>query len=822
MKVPDGLRPGQEMSPRVLRQLNERRGDAFAGFRRDAGRETALLLLLATALVLLAALGITSRRKHYDGMRPDEHATYWMESAQRFRYVSEVASGRDIPEVDRMMQAPAGYETQSDTLLQERIYGGLARIASIPQDELAAFVRLLTRLLGASIVVPLYLLALAVTGRRDASLIAAAIVALSRPVTERATGVTLFREDLAVPLLAWHLMFLGAFARRSWLPWAAGSAGSLAAAALCWKVVPFWMIFVAAWFVLVGMTGRARPAPLAAGAALHVLMLVGATELPLSPLSWAGFYGSWAFHLWIGATVGLTLAALPKVPVGATAVMAVGVAVAVHQVAPAERGLDHAWETLLARLRVGFQKPEDPSLLPFHARHYWTGNYQSPSVARLVRDWPALVLVALPGVSALVRSWRRTTNGPEPQLSVRPAPVQLFDGWGPMDPLGPATAAFALWFLAAGIGSYLLFSKLQWMASIVLCVPIAIALARQAERFGRARLLLYALGGVAVLQGFSVLPTFERFLPEADSAELRWSAPQVQPAWAFSDLATQLPRVVPDGEPVLASFVVSPFILAYSDRPTLLHCFFEGDLLDRFRRLTEARFEDEDSYWRVVREEGARWVLVEAHMLLRDDPRMSERYVADAMTWPAGSAAARMHFAPETLRHFELTWENPWFRLYRVLEPGAEPVRPTPSTAPLWSGALARALGFDPIDPAKAGATDGGAGASPAGAAASGPVRPSDLLFATLSADEVARAPRLGGRALQGPLLASLERSCQIALERAPFLMEAYLCLAEAQMGLGKADAAAATRALGARWGRALRGEGAFPSDPRPARVELD
>jgi tetratricopeptide (TPR) repeat protein len=37
-------------------------------------------------------------------------------------------------------------------------------------------------------------------------------------------------------------------------------------------------------------------------------------------------------------------------------------------------------------------------------------------------------------------------------------------------------------------------------------------------------------------------------------------------------------------------------------------------------------------------------------------------------------AAFRLHFAPESLRHFELVHQNSSYRLYRVLEPGKAPV----------------------------------------------------------------------------------------------------------------------------------------------------
>ena len=65
------------------------------------------------------------------------------------------------------------------------------------------------------------------------------------------------------------------------------------------------------------------------------------------------------------------------------------------------------------------------------------------------------------------------------------------------------------------------------------------------------------------------------------------------PGASFDQLARALPGLVGPDDPVLASFVVSPFLLAHLDRPTVLHCFFEGDLLGRLEEVIRARFSSE-------------------------------------------------------------------------------------------------------------------------------------------------------------------------------------------------------------------------------------
>jgi hypothetical protein len=259
---------------------------------------------------------------------------------------------------------------------------------------------------------------------------------------------------------------------------------------------------------------------------------------------------------------------------------------------------------------------------------------------------------------------------------------------------------------------------------------------------------------------------------------------------------------------MLASFVISPFLLAYTDRPTVLHCFFEGSLPERYRRVTAARFSDEKSLWTLAREHEAKWYVHEAHHLLRTDPQMSQRYVAGKMDWPADSALAVMHFAPESLEHFELAFENRWFRLFRVLGEGERP-RHRRATEPgiLWSRPLFSSIFGDPLS------QDGGAETE------SGLV-PADLLYSLLQAGQQVSAGR-ASRKRESASAPWSERYFQEALRMAPFLYPAAEELAALYIDLGRPEKAAEYASMAAQVRRFLLGAGPAPIDLSPPRPSL-
>jgi hypothetical protein len=800
--VPGAYRPGRHRKPgHVARQLRERRENYGSRWQRDPQREIALLILFAVCLVTVGIAATTAKTGSFEALTRGPDDTFWMESAQRFRYVQMVADGAEIPQVDTHLQTPEGYPPFADTVVQEWFYGKLARRFAQEDESLAAFVRRTTRTVSASAVVPMALLAFAITRRRDAALFAAFLFALCLPVAERGSGAVIFREDLAYPMLLWHLGFLGLWARRPSILRAVAAGALLLVSLLLWKVVTFYCLLLVAFLVTVFLTRRIEPREVALGTmgifappALGVL-------LPLS-LAHDHFATSTPMVVAVALVVVALLAwrveRIPWAGVGLALLVLIGVG---RLLLPGQSGYDHAWETILAKIQTLDQKPLDPSGLSFHARHYWTGNYESPSLRRLARDWPWFGLLAVPGLIAVAFELR----GRLVDAMLRPPPTKLLEGDGPLDPLPPGLAWFAFWLVGAFLAVYLLFSKLALFAATALAVLAALGFAApvRLRRVRRFLMVLLALG--VALHGLRAVPSLEGFL-FTDGEDEGWSPTVVFTSESFGEMTGWMSENTVAGESVLASFIISPFLSTYVNRPTVLHCFFEGDLLSRLERVIGARFGSEDELWEAARAYEARWYIHEPHHLLRTDPRMAQRYVADEMAWPEDSVLARMQYAPEDLKHFELAWENDWFRVFRVLGPDEKAGAPRrSSSAPIWSRALFTGLFGDPLE-------------------VLGPpppeLEPADILYSTLRGQAWMRYAE-GWRNDTAPLLrfAEQEYGLQKAVEVAPYLVDAHEALSVLYRAAEKPEWSAEHRRRAAIAGAALAGRAPISKALTPVPV---
>lgn len=794
--VPDGYEPRAKAPSRVQEQLRERRETRRGRWKADPGRELSLVLIFVVALATIAVGSFTAKVGAFHRLGRGADSTYWMESAQRFRYVSMVAAEQPIPDPDVRMQAPDGYPPHSDTIIQELLYGTVCR--ERPADmTVAACTRLVTRLLAASATLPLAWLAWVVCRRRDAALVAALLFGLALPVAERGNGAVLFREDLAFPVVLLHVAAVAAWARsRGWW-WALLGGVGLAGALLLWKVVSFYALMLLAFLAGAWALRRAEPEEVGVATLLLFLPAAAACFAPWS-LQYDGFLTSTAMLAALGIAVGALAVARLAVPSWAAPLIVAVVVVGGKALAPVEVGYAHAWETIFAKITTLDTKPLDPTELSFHARHYWTGNYESPTLLRLARDLAWLCAAAVFGVVCLVGELLgRGHPAPEP---TRPPPTKLLEGDGPSDPMPPLLSFFVLWLVLGFLAIYLLFSKFALFAVTALALLGAVGWAYPRRLRFLRRVALAPLLVAVPLHGLTLVPGGEVLLPQksAESAEAV-SNVAVFPPDSFQELTGWIGEHTGADEPILASFPISPFLLTYLDRPTVLHCFFEGDLMPRLKRITHARFGDEAALWRAARDYGATWYVHEAHHTLRTDPRMSQRYVAAAMEWPADSALVRMHYAPETLERFELAWQNDWFRVFRVLPEGETP-RPPPQTgAALWSRELFAGLFGDPLAPL-----------APAAAAAGR--EPADLLYASMSATSWMRyAQAKSELPVADERFAEMEYGLQKAVEVAPFFAEAHEALAALYAGAGRSDRAERSRQAAVR-ARALRTGAAAPT----------
>jgi hypothetical protein len=126
-------------------------------------------------------------------------------------------------------------------------------------------------------------------------------------------------------------------------------------------------------------------------------------------------------------------------------------------------------------------------------------------------------------------------------------------------------------------------------------------------------------------------------------------------------------------ESILAPNDLSAVLLAFSGRTSVMLPGTTSRLAtNRNVDLMRGFYRDEDSFYQLCQQEKVDYVLYSVDMLL-DGGAYSPVYTSGISGLTPGAIAARMHFQPESLRHFTLLYENEHYRLFKVSDT-AQPV----------------------------------------------------------------------------------------------------------------------------------------------------
>ncbi len=630
------------------------------------------------ALMLTYGACVELRTHRLEQTIPSPLYPFWIESAQRFRGVRIIAEGHALPNPDRQMQWPDGYVPNHDTVVQEYLLGLMAR--ALQPADLHVFVRSATRYLYCLIVFPLFWLGYELTRRKWAGWFGATLYLTLPAAVDRSTGLVLYRENIMMPLLALHLAALYAHFRRengTRFIWLSGVA--LVLSHLTWKVTTFYQLLVLGFLTLLCLWRPPGPRVRAAVYSLAGLPLATSIVVPLN-LHHDRYWGTSQAAL-SGGLLMLCLAAKYR-PTWVSspfvrAALVGAVALALRAVLPGGASYGHAWATVIAKLEHFGQKPADPAQLSLSARHYWTGNYQSPSLMRVLRDFTLPVLFCIFLVRRLGRNER-------PSLGSLERYAHLFLVLG----LLGSIAGYAM-FVKFGT-----FFALFMTPALALCALTLIEQAKHRLWLGIIVLALtLGISGLASWNGVGI----ERALNLPQSGENDQGVVYGQEAlWELNDFIT---RNTTRDQVLLATWAFSPYLTTYLDRTTILNSFFESDMVYRYETFNLKLFGPLSDFHTYCRANDAEYFLYEANLLLRTDPWMSYRYVANKLTLSGEEAAYQLHYAQDALPGFELVFQNDFFRIFKVLKDSSEvrPFQPVPYAA-LFDPAVPGAQPGQPLE----------------------------------------------------------------------------------------------------------------------------
>ncbi|MDZ4197837.1 MAG: hypothetical protein U1E27_00975 [Kiritimatiellia bacterium] len=602
-------------------------------------------------LALLMSAGIGTRRTLLRAQpRGGSILPFTLESALHYRRIREVFLSGTLAANDPMIQVPEGIRTfETDTVGSEFVVAKLARgfpdLMTLP--ERVRWIHVTWFCLG----IPW--LALWIRWRTRSWLgawIGGGFYAISFGSVVRSTGLELSHETIALPFLIAHLALealadQGERGRRS-IPARTGSILALALALMTWDMVQFYIGLRALCFLW--SAARRIPQDGSSAAALWApealaLLVVGLAhpyfrshQFVFSPVM--GFYAATA--VLVGLRAGPLRDRYPRLMI---ATLGVGLAMLPARLSGYSEQYGHFGRLLMAKLRFLNMKPMNPELLDFEQRIMWTPALHSATPSLVFQLFPFLLVLTF----AAFAVWY-LDNTPNADRKFEKESAKAWDGR-------------LFFWICSSFFAFLFFVRFQVYVALFFSAGIGMAASsllriRGIRRWGIAGVLIFGLLGEAVL-------TLKRTQSWGRDA-------------AYDDLAelTAWIKGTAEGEPVLANFGVSAYLLTYANTPVILHPKFENSAIrNRVEQYGSLLFKGtEDAFADWAEQLGARYYVYSMGEFSTVRPEYQMRYMVNALNPPLWSPARRFEWMPQNFRRFAYLWGNARYRVYRIRPPGEE------------------------------------------------------------------------------------------------------------------------------------------------------
>ena len=605
-------------------------------------------------LLAIFLLGVGIRYNVYSKMIPafEEQSAvpFAKESASHYRYAKMIADGKPVPAVDYQAQYPEGLKVTNDSIMEEYVVGYLYKFLPLKKIPFHRFVSYFVILFSSLSIFAVYHLSTISTKNKVASLFATFLYSVSLPSILRNVGTEFAREHFSLPFIFFHASFFVRSVDRertfsSRLTSAIFSGVCIFIALASWKLCRFYFLIFAIFILLQFLfqkDSRILRAPVLVIAAFAFL-----SGLSVPHLRADLFLTSTPMILMYGMILAGFFDQFVR-PIRRSilkAAFVLGACVCFYALLPQSSRFGHVYYTTLYQILFLFRHPQDPSRLPLEARLYWVPGYTHPSLYNFLAYLTFPLLAGIYGLGRSLRDFvrRKTSEGEQ----------------------------FLLYSLVATFISYIFFSRLHVFFIFFLAIFMGRSLNLLLTRLKR-RVFVYALVGLVsihqvsqvvvgwdplrVLSTLGIEPVREEiFLENVFNLNdvIRWTKSNTEPESV-----------------ILSYWHTSAQLLAYADRSTVLHTFFEdADMRRKIIAFALALYKDETMFYNYCRKYGVDYFVYSARFFL-DSSIVGTRFLADRLSVNPQCFANKAHFHPELLRRFKLMYQNDCFRMYKVLEEG--------------------------------------------------------------------------------------------------------------------------------------------------------
>lgn len=563
---------------------------------------------------------------------------FWTEGAFHYHYAKLAASGVGIPEIDTRMQYPEGMHVLRDeTPMMERFAGFCYRHLGGSKLPFHVFLLLLACFYSSAILFPAFFLSAYLWRSPLAGVFTCLFYLFTYSLIGGIVLGAYVRQDFALPFLFLATFFLiaGIDTNRRWLQAAAAALFVFSFAS--WHMAQFYFAVLMAGVVVLYFLQADSRTNVAGALAVLVGVLVPASLCFLSLRS-SYFPLSLAMLASYALLIQHAILRRSAAPVWRRAAAFLILLAAFTGIAALISGghyarYSHAYELILDKIRFLGVKPADPSLLGFESRVMWTSSFRSPSPG-VFAGWLGTAWLA--GIAGAVVAIRRAIR----ERHLRPG------------------VFLALWMAAAFVVLFALIWRMDIFAAFFVVVLAGAAVPREV-RTDKGLAILLLLLGMVWLDNWKA----RRFTLVSVSPP----PAQYQPVLGFIRENTA------SNDVILALFPFSPVICAYTERPVVVHSKFENRRVrEKVEEFYTALCGNEADFYVFCRKYGVGYFVYEPSMVY-DTTTESVRYMADRLSIDESSAVVQMAFAPANLRHFQLVFQAPLYRVYRVLPEGQKP-----------------------------------------------------------------------------------------------------------------------------------------------------
>jgi tetratricopeptide (TPR) repeat protein len=308
----------------------------------------------------------------------------------------------------------------------------------------------------------------------------------------------------------------------------------------------------------------------------------------------------------------------------------------------------HVFQLFWYKLLYFGVMPDDPAKLPFEARVFWAGNFNSLNLNQFVSEFQFfIILVIILPILFLFNLIRK-------KLSIQEFFIFLMlVGSIVMAFMTARLTIFLAPMIAVSIGIILI--TLERKESAFENVPKKKSEIHKKRNFKiSSKTLAYLFVLIIMILNFRILLSMTPVIEEKIENRV--------------ELFDWIKKNTSIDDAFISSIGDGPMILLYTGRPVILNSQYENSFI---RRRTEefysAFFGSENDLFGFCKKYDAKYVVINTNMTLPTKPGTARFSACVVDKLPVKSAAALIQFYPESMIHFTPVFDNSYYRIVRVL-----------------------------------------------------------------------------------------------------------------------------------------------------------